>query len=181
MTPTTKPPVTDRSPVQQELLQRRQAAVKAFFAKYPNPFVAWVERQRRQSVRDFWRVLNLELPMEFKVKMIAGLFGGREFQVPRLQRLWDCWFRAAVQELEDWHKRDEDHTLSVTDIAEAFHIPRSRYQVLVKAERAWASRHDPKAEVRRLGIVHWVPQMMEFPATSELITDLFFALNKNIS
>jgi len=127
-----------KSPEQRAFIEKRKALLKAFLTKYPTPFVAWVERQRSQSVREFWRaMMDPMLPPEIKVLIGHGL----EIRPPmKSQRLWDCWFRAAVTMMIKSKRDRVEGDLTVLDLVEAFGIERTRYQALVDAETAWVKR-----------------------------------------
>ena len=113
----------------------RALKFKAFRAKYPSAFYAWVERQSSKSVRRYWAaMMDPYLLPELKVLLTAG------HEPVSAQELRDAWYRAAVTCLVHPKLGRVKGDFTETELADAFGIAPGRYRNLVTKERAWAKR-----------------------------------------
>jgi hypothetical protein len=168
----------DWTPYQRVLLERKQVEVTKFFARYPHPFVAWIERQRSAPGRRFWYANLHSLPMEVGLFVNCDLFGGREFRMPTWRALRHAWFRAALELVDP--RDSNERLICAVDLADVFGIPKSRYQAHADTERRWKARQSLPDAVQVIPPAPYLVKQFE-TIREELSAGITYWINRRLS
>jgi hypothetical protein len=172
--PTAKPAANALPPALREIQATKQKKFAEFFRKYPDPFLAWVERQDRKEIR--WLYDTLKEPGLSPEKLFC-LFAGLSFRFPSIRKLTDYWYRAAYYELAD------GDLIRIDDVAFAFGIPRSRCYDLAIKEDEYQKQKRPTlgTKLRKEYQSFWTKKRAGLPAYPGIEARLIYALNERLS
>jgi len=172
--PTTKPAANALPPTLREIQATKQKKFAEFFREYPDPFLAWVERQDRKEIR--WLYDTLKEP-GLTPEKVFSLFAGLSFRFPSIRKLTDYWYRAAYHELVD------ADLIRIDDVASAFGIPRSRCYDLAIKEDEYQKQKRPTlgTKLRKEYQSFWTKKRAGLPAYPGIEARLIYALNERLS
>jgi len=158
----------------QEIRATKQRKFAEFFRKYPDPFLAWVERQDRREIR--WLYDTLKEP-GLTPERVFCLFVGKSIKVPSIRKLTDYWYRAAYHELVD------KDLIRIDDVAFGFGIPTSRSYDLAIKEDEYQKQKRPTfaSKLRKEYQSFWTKQLDGLPQYPGIKDRLNYALNERLS
>jgi len=173
-----KPAANALPPALREIQATKQKKFAEFFREYPDPFLAWVERQDRKEIR--WLYDTLKEP-GLTPEKVFSLFAGLSFRFPSIRKLTDYWYRAAYHELVD---RKRDDLFCVDDLAFGFGItPTSRaYDLAIKEDEYQGQRRPTLGtKLRKEYQSFWTKKRAGLPDYPGIEDRLNYALNQRLS